>query len=105
MHLLPHLSASEVETMTIIAEHCIHATLTYSPTCEDHVEVSATEPSSPLFLEVDAMDYCKKWYKAVVVEGSLHGNDDFITVHFVGCMFLLLALNAYLFVLQLSKPA
>jgi hypothetical protein len=91
--------------MTIIAEHCIHATLTNTPTCEDHVEVSATEPSSPFFLEVDAMDYCKKWYKAVVVEGSLHGNDDFITVHFVGCMFLLLALNADLFVLQLSKPA
>ena len=79
---LPDASASEIETLAIIAEHCLHAALTGHAAPEE-VADDCSEPEA-LFLEVDAMDYCKKWYKAVVIEGSLRG-DDVVKVHFVGC--------------------
>lgn len=83
--LLPHASASEIQTLAIIAEHCIHAALQSHVSPEEAVNDSVAESSGPNFLEVDAMDYCQKWYKAVVVEGVLNGNDDYVKVHFVGC--------------------
>ena len=51
---------------------------------EQHAEDLSSQPVEAVFLEVDAMDYVKKWYKAVVIEGSLDGDDD-VKVHFVGC--------------------
>jgi hypothetical protein len=82
--LLPHSSASEIQTLAIIAEHCIHTALQSRISPEEAVKDSVAESSGPIFLEVDAMDYCNKWYKAVVVEGDLNGN-DYVKVHFVGC--------------------
>ncbi len=84
VHLLPHALASEVETLTVITEQCIHTSLKGHAALETNVGDSDSAPVDPLFLEVDAKDYLNKWYKAVVVEGSLHG-DDFVKVHFVGC--------------------
>jgi hypothetical protein len=87
VQLLPHVSATDIGTLVIIAEHCIHAALQDPPTLDQVVEKSTVESptlSSP-FAEVDAMDYCKKWYKAVIVQGSLHSSDGPVKVHFVGC--------------------
>lgn len=86
MSLLPHASATEIETLTIITEQCINTSLKAHAAVEEAAEHATSEPVTQLFLEIDAMDYCKKWYKAVVVEGDLHG-DDSVKVHFVGCTF------------------
>jgi hypothetical protein len=82
--LLPHASATEIETLTIITEQCINASLKAHAAGEEAAVHVTSEPATQFFLEIDAMDYCKKWYKAVVVEGDVHG-DDFVKVHFVGC--------------------
>jgi hypothetical protein len=94
---LPDASASEIETLAIIAEHCIHAALQDHAGTEEAADESCAELDSTLFLEVDAMDYCKKWYKAVVIEGNLHGDDAIVRVHFVGCK---LHSHASIFTLQ-----
>jgi hypothetical protein len=82
--LLPHASASEIDILTVIAEHCIRTALTSHAAPEQHAEDLSSQPVDAVFLEVDAMDYVRKWYKAVVIEGSLDGDDD-VKVHFVGC--------------------